>query len=50
MRTIPAQLVLLTVFFSMGCAMTSAKDKSFDAEKLLVSADFPYSRSCTLPL
>ena len=41
-RFIPTLMVLFTVFYLLGCAMTSSKDKAFDEEKLLVSADFTY--------
>ena len=32
----------LTVFILLGCALMGSKDKAFDEEKLLVSADFTY--------
>ena len=35
-------MALCTVFYLLGCAMTSSKDKAFNEEKLLVSADFTY--------
>ena len=41
-RFILALMSLCTVFYLLGCAMTSSKDKAFDEEKLLVSADFTY--------
>ena len=41
-RFIPALIALCTVFCLLGCAMTSSKDKAFNEEKLLVSADFTY--------
>jgi len=41
-RSVPALLALFTVFYLLGCATTSPKEKAFDAEKLLVSAGFTY--------
>lgn len=41
-RFILAGMAILTAFYLLGCATTSPKEKAFDAEKLLVSADFTY--------
>jgi hypothetical protein len=39
---VPTLLALCTAFFLLGCAIMGSKDKAFDEEKLLVSADFTY--------
>lgn len=39
---VPFMIALCTVFFLLGCAMMGSKDKAFNEEKLLVSADFTY--------
>jgi len=39
---VPALVATCTAFFLLGCAMMGSKDKAFDEEKLLVSADFSY--------
>jgi hypothetical protein len=41
-RFILAGMAILAAFYLMGCAMMGSKDKAFDEEKLLVSADFTY--------
>ena len=41
-RSITVLVALLTVFFLVDCAMMGSKEKTFDEEKLLVSADFTY--------
>lgn len=39
---VPSLIALCTAFFLLGCAMMGSKDKAFNEEKLLVSADFTY--------
>ena len=39
---VPVLTALCTAFFMLGCALMGSKDKAFDEEKLLVSADFTY--------
>jgi hypothetical protein len=41
-RFILAGMAILAAFYLLGCAMMGAKDKAFDEEKLLVSADFTF--------
>ena len=41
-RSVPALLALFTLFYLLSCVTTSPKQKAFDEEKLLVSADFTY--------
>jgi hypothetical protein len=39
---VPSLIAICTAFFLLGCAMMGSKDKAFNEEKLLVSADFTY--------
>ena len=41
-RLILAGMALFIVFYLLGCAITSQKEKAFDAENLLVSAGFTF--------
>lgn len=41
-RFAPALMALFAVFYLLGCATTSPKEKAFDAENQLVSAGFTY--------
>ena len=41
-RSVPALMELFTASYLLGCAMTSSKEKAFDAENLLVSAGFTF--------
>jgi hypothetical protein len=41
-RSVLALMALFTVFYLLGCATTSPKEKAFDAENQLVSAGFTY--------
>ena len=41
-RSVVALMALFTVFYLLGCATTSPKEKYFDAENQLVSAGFTY--------
>jgi hypothetical protein len=41
-RTVLTLMALCTALYLPGCAMMGSKDKAFNEEKLLVSADFTY--------
>ena len=41
-RLILAGMALFVAFYLLGCAITSQKEKAFDAENLLVSAGFTF--------